>query len=282
MRKLKWPALGLGFVLALSVNVAEAQVNATVVLKDGEKHTGRNVGYRADRREVSVRTSQDQEPRVNVDQVAYIDFGGAPGKDVNLTGTQQAVVLRDGNVIRGQVIEIGHEDTADEKTPFNVIVRTEAGEERRLPVNQVGRVYFSSPGAVATSGKEEAQLQAATGDGIVVSARQQWTPTGMTVRSGDRVTFQTSGEIQLSNDAKDVAGPAGALSQRKAPGSPLEGNFAGALIGRVGTGEPFPIGGPSATVTMPAAGQLFLGINDDELSDNRGEFRVKIERAGRR
>jgi hypothetical protein len=284
MRKLRWSALGLGCVLALTMNVqmAEAQVTGTVVTKDGEKHTGRNIGYRLDRREVAVRTSQDEEPRMNVDQVAYIDFGGAPAKDVNVTGTQQAIVMRDGNVIRGQVIEIGHEDTADEKTPYHVIVRTEAGEERRLPVNQVGRVYFASPSAVATTGTDKPQFEQATGEGIVVSARQQWTPTGMTVKAGERVTFQSSGQIQLSDDPKDIAGVAGSLIQRKAPNAPLSGNLAGALIGRIGpTGEPFPIGDQTA-VTMPSAGQLFLGINDDVVDDNKGEFRVKVQRAGRR
>jgi hypothetical protein len=30
---------------------------------------------------------------------------------------------------------------------------------------------------------------------------------------------------------------------------------------------------------MPEAGELFLGINDDSLADNRGEFRVEIRRA---
>jgi hypothetical protein len=27
---------------------------------------------------------------------------------------------------------------------------------------------------------------------------------------------------------------------------------------------------------MPADGQLYLGINDDEVSDNKGEFIVKL------
>lgn len=280
MRKLRWPALGLGFLLAVSVNVADAQVTGTVVLKDGQKHTGRNIGYRMDRREIAVRTSQHEEPRMNIDQVAYIDFGGAPARDVTLTGTQNAVVLRDGTVVRGQVIEVGHENPADESTPYNVVIRTEAGEERRLAGNQVGRVYFSSAGtSTGTSG--EAQFEKATGEGIVVSARQQWTPTGMMVRSGERVMFQTSGQIQLSDDPKDIAGSAGALSQRKATNSPLPENLAGALIGRIGQGQPFPVGDQTA-VTMPANGQLFLGINDDVLDDNRGEFRVKLQRSGAR
>jgi hypothetical protein len=33
---------------------------------------------------------------------------------------------------------------------------------------------------------------------------------------------------------------------------------------------------------MPASGQLFLGINDDNLTDNQGGFRVLIQRSGNR
>jgi hypothetical protein len=33
---------------------------------------------------------------------------------------------------------------------------------------------------------------------------------------------------------------------------------------------------------MPASGQLFLGINDDDVNDNQGGFRVNIQRSGRR
>ena len=32
---------------------------------------------------------------------------------------------------------------------------------------------------------------------------------------------------------------------------------------------------------MPAAGQLFLGVNDDGFEDNQGEFRVEITRRSR-
>jgi hypothetical protein len=66
-----------------------------------------------------------------------------------------------------------------------------------------------------------------------------------------------------------------------AAGSPLPGNFVGALIARVGNGQPFPIGNQT-TVTMPANGQLFLGINDDHVGDNQGGFRVNIQQQTRR
>jgi hypothetical protein len=52
---------------------------------------------------------------------------------------------------------------------------------------------------------------------------------------------------------------------------------AGALIGRVGNSAPFGIG-DQAAVPMPFDGVLFLAVNDDERSDNRGEFIVSIRR----
>jgi hypothetical protein len=86
------------------------------------------------------------------------------------------------------------------------------------------------------------------------------------------VRFNVSGRIQLSDDSEDVAHAAGSLRQRLAKGSPLPQNYAGALIAKVGDSAPFPIGNNTAPVTMPSAGQLYLGINDDEVSDNRGEY----------
>ena len=55
------------------------------------------------------------------------------------------------------------------------------------------------------------------------------------------------------------------------------GAFAGALIGRINSGAPFAIGNQE-TVRMPASGTLYLGINDDNVSDNSGHFQVVISR----
>ena len=93
--------------------------------------------------------------------------------------------------------------------------------------------------------------------------------------------FDVRGRVQLSNDAGDVAEAAGSLRERRANGSPLPQNSAGALIARVGNSPAFPIGS-QASVVMPADGPLFLGVNDDEFNDNRGEFVVSVSQARRR
>ena len=75
-----------------------------------------------------------------------------------------------------------------------------------------------------------------------------------------------------------MAGPAGSLEARTAANAPVQGNYAGCLIARVGNSKPFAIGDISTPITMPASGQLYLGINDDDVADNRGEFYVKLSR----
>jgi hypothetical protein len=92
------------------------------------------------------------------------------------------------------------------------------------------------------------------------------------------VQLSSEGTVYLRANSEDPAQPAGASSGRTAPGAPLPGVLAGALIGRIGDrGVPFGIGNQTS-LTMPDAGQLFLGINDDEVSDNSGSFTVRLRR----
>jgi hypothetical protein len=96
------------------------------------------------------------------------------------------------------------------------------------------------------------------------------------VRKGQTITFATSGEVQLSDDANDIANPDGSKNARYATGAPIRNVLAGALIGRIGpNGQPFAIGNQSSIVA-PAAGILYLGVNDDGFADNKGMFQVVI------
>jgi len=111
---------------------------------------------------------------------------------------------------------------------------------------------------------------------ITVPSTTQWTSTGIRVNQGDRLQFNSSGEISLRPaNFNDRANVAGSLSGRTAPNSPLPHALAGALIGRIDSGPAFGIGNQT-TIVAPASGILYLGINDDVLTDNSGEFRVTI------
>lgn len=270
---LKRTILATAVAGALAVGV-QAQEKATLVMKSGEKVTGQLVDMGASGFTVKV---DGQDKNIAKNDVAVIDFSGSGAltdEQWSKVGSGPAVVLRSGETVNGQLYDIGG------TSPLRITLKTDAGE-RNLTSSEVGSIVLAKPsGAVATSGTAST-MSIPDGQGVAVAANQQWTPAGLTVRKGDRISFKATGKAQLSNDASFVANPNGAEDQRKSAQAPLPANFVGALIGRVGNSQPFPVGGDQV-ITMPADGQLFLGINDEQVADNQGGYRVQISRQGSR
>lgn len=272
----RWLLIPVVAMLFVVPAVVSAQpVTVTVVLVSGERHTGQNLQHRAGG-EVSLRKSFTEQLRVSPNDVAMVDFGNTPDVAVSLSGSQQAVVLRDRSVVKGQVTEMGHSSFEDTGTPYFVSIRAEGGQDRRFPAADVARVYFRSRAAAEPP---PPPVDSPAGGGFVVSGRQQWTSTGIIVQRGEMITLKSTGQIRLSENDEDIAVPPGAKSGRRAASAaPIPETLAGALIGRIGpNGRPFGIG-DQTSIPMPAAGELFLGINDDYCGDNQGEFRVEIKR----
>ncbi len=144
-----------------------------------------------------------------------------------------------------------------------------------MAAEQVGRVFLGQfpGGSTGSTGGGVSMPESATG--VRVPANQRWMSTGMRVAAGQTVMFTVQGEAQLSSSETDRATAAGSTTGRRADGAPLPNLLAGALIGRIGNGVPFGIGN-QASVPMPATGELFLGVNDDDLSDNSGGFVVDV------
>jgi hypothetical protein len=113
-------------------------------------------------------------------------------------------------------------------------------------------------------------------EGVVVPATERWTNTGVHVQVGEILNIASTGSVQLSADPSDMAAPGGAPAGRRAPSSPIPSRPAGALIARIGNSLPLFVGN-DRTLRAPASGQVYLGVNDDHLADNRGEFRVRID-----
>ena len=145
--------------------------------------------------------------------------------------------------------------------------------------NRDGRIsaqeFEAIGGAPGTIGALGGQAAPATSMTVHVNSQQRWVDTGLDVRSGDIITFSTTGQIQMSDNASDVAVPGGATSHRMAPDAPISGVYAGALIGKINNYSPMAIGDQSR-ITAPVSGRLYLGVNDDYLLDNRGEFVVQL------
>ena len=256
-----------------------AQESATLTLRSGERISAQLVDHGGAGFLVRV---NGQDRTIPTGDVAVIDFAGGTMSSADwskVTGGQHVIWLRNGETISGTFYDIGG------TSPLRITVKTGAGD-RELSSSEVARIVLAHTDAAATAtgataGTTGANTTPAAGGGIVVSAKQPWTSTGITVRRGEVWNLNATGEVQLSGDANDLAGPAGSKSGRYAPSAPLPRSFAGALIGRIGNGTPFPIGNQT-TITMPETGQLFLGINDDGFGDNLHEFRVELTRVSTR
>ena len=127
---------------------------------------------------------------------------------------------------------------------------------------------------------------------ITVPANAGWVDTGIDVEEGKELVFQGEGRISLQKGNPEAGcGPEGYDIQGFQ--QPLPDGNLGCLAGRVTrllavrkdekTGEEvrdelikyFYIG-REQTVSMPFQGRLFLGVNENVVKDNDGEFAVSI------
>lgn len=112
-----------------------------------------------------------------------------------------------------------------------------------------------------------------TGDNeAYVDARRRWTDTGVWAEAGDLITFVADGTIELNQSGASSA-PSGSPYTTQSP--PLRSAAVGLLIARVGNSEVIPVGS-NRTVRAPVSGEILLGVNDDILEDNSGQYRVRI------
>ena len=257
----------------LVIGTAQAQDNTTLTLRSGERVTGHLVDLGGTAFTVRV---NNQERRIPRNDVAVIDFVGGTMSDADwakFTGTEQ-VVLRNGQTVDGHLVDIRG------TTPKKLNVRTSSGD-REFSSSEVSRIVLAKPSNVAATTGTSSTPGTPGSTSITVPGNQPWTPTGITVRKGEMLTFNASGQVTLSADTNDVATASGAKSGRYAPKSVLPKSLAGALIGRIANGQPFGIGEHNS-FQAPASGQLFLGVNDDSFPDNQGQFQVSIQRGGTR
>ena len=265
----------LGIATMAYVGIASAQENATITLRSGERLTAQLVDMGGSGFAVRV---NGQDRQIPTGDVAVIDFAGGTMTESDwgrLSGGQHVVWLRNGQVLNAELVDVGG------TSPLRITVR-DANGNRDLNSTEISRIVLARPGNAPAATTAGTTGSTASDGSVIVSGRQQWTATGITVRRGETIRLTTTGEVQLSADSNDVASPAGAKSGRyPTANAPMPRVLAGGLLGRIGNGQPFPIG-DQTSLPMPAAGQLFLGINDDEVGDNNGEFRVQITRAGQR
>ncbi len=182
------------------------------------------------------------------------------------------LILRDGSRVQGELVSVRNGTIEfEERRNFGT------GRTLRFDRDEVVRIEFetyrNNPGRSSNdfgrpSGMREKQ--------IIVSADVAWNDTGIDVRPGQTVYFEAQGQVRWGRDRRD--GPAGERNSPPNPGRPMGNRNAAALIGKIGTdsGDLFFIGDETGPVRVRGNGRLYLGINDDVLTDNSGNFRVVV------
>ncbi|MFN2445420.1 MAG: hypothetical protein ABR606_07545 [Vicinamibacterales bacterium] len=278
--------LGAALVASAPLLAARDQTpnehQVTVLKRDGYRVSGKLEGVGSGT--VYVRASLADQHKIPVGDVLVIDFvAGASGLPETETGdargAEHLVVMRDSSKVKGRLIETrGGKGSGEESERVVHFQPSGSGEVQRISADRIGRIYLGNYPAQTTQATSAAAAAELPAGAIKVAANQEWTPTGIRVREGDRLSFAVTERITLSDSEGDVAGPDGSMKARKAANTPLPDNYVGALMGRVGNSRPFAIGSISAPISMPANGELYLGINDDHVADNKGEFHVRVTR----
>jgi hypothetical protein len=131
---------------------------------------------------------------------------------------------------------------------------------------------------------------------VIVPGSAAWTDTGIEVVQGQEIAFEAEGRISLQKGNPQAGcGPDG--YDLRTVQQPLADQNLGALIGKVviavtlikdeksgreledEAAELFYVGA-GRRVAMPAKGRLFLGINEQVIGDNAGEFSVRVTAGG--
>lgn len=230
-----------------------------------------------------------RDQQIPIQDVAFVDFAGngtVSQSEMNRANQSYDgfVVLRNGRTMTGRVVDLqGNNNQA--------VVSGQSGDNT-VPLNQIARIYFGNSNTASNYDPysnpnqnvygnnnpqygQYGQPSYGTARTVTIPTNQTWSNSGIDVRRGDVIHFRASGNVSLSQNQGDYATPAGANSGRMAGNSPLPGVTGGLLIGRVGNGRPFAIGAES-DITMPANGRLSLGVNDDDVRDNSGNFVVEM------
>lgn len=105
-----------------------------------------------------------------------------------------------------------------------------------------------------------------------VASNVVWTKTHYELAIGDRLEIISNGKIFVTTNLScSPLGVENNIDLQNKYGIAKTANF-GCLIGKIGeNGIPFAVG-ENLNIVVNSNGSLYLGINDSDLTDNKGEF----------
>ena len=184
-------------------------------------------------------------------------------------GSADTLVLMNGRRIQGELLGVfGREIEFEER----------AGGGRRImriPRTDIARIEFVEDRYTDQRQDDRPIIPPRMRErNVTVNPTQAWTDTGIEVRAGQEIYFQTSGQVTWSPNKRVDAN--GTRNSGSNPNRPLPSRDGGALLGRIGERDIFLIGLDMGPFRVRQNGRLYLGVNDDNLEDNTGAYRVIV------
>jgi hypothetical protein len=183
-----------------------------------------------------------------------------------IVASADTLVLTNGRRLSGELLGVyGREIEFEERSGFGRRVI-------RVPRAEIDRIEFVDDRNSRDDGTlVPRRMRERT---IVVDPNQRWNDTGIDVRNGQEVYFETSGQVTWSPNRRVDAD--GTRNSKPDTDRPLPERNSGALIGRIGERDVFFIGTDVGPFRVRGNGRLYLGVNDDRLDDNTGSYRVRV------
>jgi len=186
-------------------------------------------------------------------------------------GSADTLVLMNGRRIQGELLGVfGREIEFEE--------RTGAGRRiMRVPRTDIVRIEFLEDRYENQQNQQDTRVvipPRMRERNVTVNPTQPWTDTGIEVRNGQEIYFQTSGQVTWSPNKRVDAN--GTRNSGSNPNRPLPRRDGGALLGRIGERDIFLIGLDVGPFRVRQNGRLYLGVNDDNLEDNTGAYYVIV------
>lgn len=164
---------------------------------------------------------------------------------------------------------------------FNVYKFGKIYKTVRFPLFQVWKIEFNDPKKEGMESSFEIEQnykklrRGKRSKKIILPATEKWLDTGIALKIGREILFSVTGSIHI--DEKTMVYQNGESYLNWNNRKPLPNQPTGAVIGRIGKkGTPFYIGDDKAPFQLPRKGNLFIGVNDFDFSDNTGKFTVTI------
>ena len=184
-----------------------------------------------------------------------------------IMASADTLVLTNGRRIQGELLGVfGREIEFEERNGF--------GGRRivRVPRNEIDRIEFVDD---RNSRDDDRVVPRRMRErNVTVNPTEAWTDTGVELRNGQEVYFQTTGQVTWSPNRRVDAD--GTRNSKPDTNRPLPDRNSGALIGRIGERDIFFIGTDMGPFRVRGNGRLYLGVNDDRIDDNTGSYRVIV------